>query len=118
MRRIAKLLAFTTLIVGALLLPANAANAATATVCAWNVPAGWLKVNDTWDPTRCGFPTSITYNVWTIESYFDKPIGWNMWVCAGWQPPGWGVVNVLWDPTRCGHPTSIVGNVWQIRRVL
>ncbi|MEV0382039.1 hypothetical protein [Nonomuraea sp. NPDC050643] len=98
-------------------LPGVPADAAIVrTVCAWNVPAGWVKTDDTWDPTRCGNPTSIVYNVWTIESYYDKPIGWNMTVCAGWQPVGWAVTNTRWDPTRCGHPTSIVSNMWTIQR--
>jgi hypothetical protein len=102
---------------GALLVPASPAQAATATVCAGNVPYGWLKINDHWDPTRCGSPTAIVNNVWTIETWYDKPVGYYMWVCAGWQPYGWGVVTTRWDPTMCGHPTAIYDNVWLIRRV-
>src|SRR5438552_3495965 len=45
--------------VGALLVPATTASAVTGTVCAGAVPGGFVKVNDTWDPTRCGNPTSI-----------------------------------------------------------
>ena len=29
-------------------------------------PAGWIKINDLWDPSNCGSPTTITYNVWVI----------------------------------------------------
>jgi hypothetical protein len=82
------------------------------------VPAGWIKVNDHWSPTSCGNPTSIVYNVWTIETYQDKPVGAVMNVCASAPTPaGWVDINTYWSPTSCGHPTSIVHNMKQIRRV-
>jgi hypothetical protein len=86
-------------------------------VCAYQMPAGFVKVDDYWDPTRCGNPTSIIYNVWVIESFYDKRPGEYISACA-WQVPfGWQVVGTQWDPTRCGHPTSIYSNVWTIQRV-
>lgn len=88
-------------------------------ICAGSpIPAGWIKVNDRWDPTRCGNPTSIVYNVWTIERFDSRPVGSVMEVCAGAPTPtGWVDVTTRWDPTRCGHPSSIIHNVKQIRRV-
>jgi len=82
------------------------------------VPEGWIMVNDHWSPTSCGNPTSITYNVWTIERYSGRPIGSTMRVCAGAETPeGWVEIDRTWSPTRCGHPTSITNNVKVIRRV-
>ncbi|MBF8186830.1 hypothetical protein ITP53_13970 [Nonomuraea sp. K274] len=98
-------------------LPAAPANAAVGTVCAWSVPAGWVKTNDQWDPTRCGNPTAIVNNVWTIETYYDKNIGAVMNVCRGWVPTGWTTISSRWDPTRCDHPTAIYDNVYTIRRL-
>lgn len=57
-------------------------------VCAGSVPAGWIKVNDRWDPMACGKPSSIIYNVWTIERYSDKPVGSVMNTCFGTPPSG------------------------------
>jgi len=104
------------LVVGAFLVPTRPAGAATALVCAGSVPPGWLKVDDRWDPTNCGDPTVIVDNVWTIETYYDKPVGYPMRVCAGWRPYNWALLATRWDPTSCGHPAAIVPNVWLIRR--
>jgi hypothetical protein len=82
------------------------------------VPRGWIKVDDDWSPTSCGSPTSITYNVWTIENYAEKSINAVMEVCAGAPTPaGWVEEDRFWSPTRCGHPTSIVHNIKRIRKV-
>jgi hypothetical protein len=98
-----------------------AANVATLSqsMCAGGaVPSGWILVNDQWNPTSCGNPTSIVYNVWIIDRYDDKPVGSVMSACAAAPTPsGWIIVNTQWNPTTCGHPTSIVNNVKQIRRV-
>lgn len=101
----------------ALVVPASPASAATYNVCAYNLPAGFVKIDDYWDPTRCGNPTAIIYNVWTIESYWDKDLGTSMRVCAGQVPYGWTLTATSWDPTSCGHPTAIYGNIWTIRRL-
>ena len=86
--------------------------------CGSSVPSGWIKVNDHWDPTRCGDPSSIVYNVCTIQRYDNKPVGSVLNVCADAPTPGgWVVVNTSWNPTRCGHPSSIVHNMKQIRRI-
>ncbi|TDD83476.1 hypothetical protein [Actinomadura rubrisoli] len=102
------------------LLPAGMANASTATVCAGreNVPDGFVKINDIWDPTTCGRPTSITYNLWVIESTQDKAVGEWISVCAGWRPTGWATVETDWNPNRCGHPSSISENIWIIQRLV
>jgi hypothetical protein len=87
-------------------------------VCAGSpVPSGWIKIDDDWSPTSCGSPTSITYNVWTIETYADKPPNAILEVCAGAPTPeGWIEEDRFWSPTRCGHPTSITRNIKRIRR--
>lgn len=89
----------------------------TQDVCAGNVPPGWIVVNDRWDPTSCGSPSTITYNVWTITRYDNEPIGAVMRACTGVVPGGWVVVNFQWDPTACGHPSSISDNVMTIQRL-
>jgi len=82
------------------------------------IPAGWIKVNDHWNPTSCGNPSSIVYNVITIERFNDKPIGSLMGVCAAAPTPnGWVDVDTRWEPTACGHPANIVHNMKTIRRV-
>jgi hypothetical protein len=82
------------------------------------VPSGWIKVNDYWSATSCGNPSSIVYNVSTIERYNNKSVGAVMNVCAGAPTPsGWVIVDTYWSPTSCGHPSSIVRNMKQIRRV-
>jgi hypothetical protein len=43
------------------------------------VPDGWIRVNDHWDPTRCGSPSSLVYNVCTIERYNNKRICFMFW---------------------------------------
>jgi hypothetical protein len=94
-----------------------ATTAEVQTVCAGQVPVGWIKTNDAWNPTTCGKPTSIVYNVWTIERYSTKPIGAVMQACAGAVPPGWAMIGNAWNPNMCGHPTSIVNNVMTIKRL-
>jgi hypothetical protein len=91
----------------------------TMQICAGSpVPNGWIKVDDDWSPTSCGSPTSITYNVWTIETFNDKPLETTMEVCSvAPTPRGWVEVDSFWSPTRCGHPTAIVHNIKRIRRV-
>jgi hypothetical protein len=82
------------------------------------VPAGWIKVNDRWDPTICGRPTGIFNNVWAIQRYDNQPVGTFMTVCAqAPTPSGWVVVATRWDPTSCGHPSWIYQNMKQIKRV-
>jgi len=82
------------------------------------VPAGWIKVNDHWNPTICGNPPTIVYNVLTIERFDNRAVGSVMTVCSSAPTPGgWVEVNNHWDPTRCGHPPTIVNNMKQIRRV-
>ncbi len=82
------------------------------------VPPGWIKVNDDWSPTSCGNPSYITYNVWLIEQYDNKPVGSTMRVCASAQTPaGWVDVDYDWSPTSCGRPSYITDNVKYIRRI-
>jgi hypothetical protein len=99
-----------------LLIPTEAI-ADSQNVCAGAVPSGWIKVNDQWDPTKCGNPTSITYNVWTIERYNDKPKGTVMNACSDTPPSGWTRTDQQWNPTKCGHPTSNVKNIMTIKRL-
>jgi hypothetical protein len=87
------------------------------TVCANQTVAGWIKTNDSWNPTTCGNPSSIIYNVWTIERYDNMAIGSVMTACTGAVPGGWAMINSSWNPTTCGHPTSIMNNVMTIKRL-
>lgn len=86
------------------------------TICAGQVPTGWIKIDDDWNPLRCGNPTSISYNVWTIARYDKQPVGMVMRVCAGVVPSGWVKIDSSWNPQDCGHPTRISDNVMTIRR--
>lgn len=94
-----------------------AETAATETVCARQAPSGWIKVDDAWNPTICGKPTSKTYNVWIIEQYSDKPVGAVMSACSGPAPAGWVVVDSHWNPTVCGRPANDQSNVMTIKRL-
>jgi hypothetical protein len=91
--------------------------AATETVCAAQMPSGWIKVDDAWNPTTCGNPSTKTYNVWIIREYAGEPIGALMTVCNGRAPVGWVVVTTRWNPTACGHPTTNQKNVMVIQRL-
>ena len=64
------------------------------------MPAGWIKTNDSWNPTSCGNPSEITYNVCTITQYANLPLDSQLTVCADAPGPnGWVVTNTAWDPT-------------------
>ena len=89
----------------------------TQNVCAGSVPSGWIKINDAWNPTVCGNPATVTYNVLTIEQLSDQPVGAVIHACKGVAPPGWVIVGTIWNPTVCGHPTSNQPNVMAIKRL-
>jgi hypothetical protein len=91
--------------------------AATETVCAAQVPSGWIKVDDAWNPTTCGNPTTKTYNVWIIREYAAEPVGAVMVACNGRAPVGWVVVDTRWNPTACSHPITNQKNVMVIQRL-
>jgi hypothetical protein len=90
----------------------------TMNVCAGPTPAGWIKINDQWNPTSCGNPSS-GYNVMTISRLASLPIGTNLTACAGQSvPSGWILVGYSHNPMTCGHPNDgAAQNVMQIRRV-
>jgi hypothetical protein len=110
-----------------LLLPMRPASADLPSVCAGteNVPAGWVKIDDSWDPSRCGNPGAFTLNVWTITNPAWVPVGGRLNVCAGWRPNDrpppdsskWSVRAISWDPAKCGHPATFLENIWTIERV-
>ncbi|HWS55516.1 MAG TPA: hypothetical protein VN228_15365 [Pyrinomonadaceae bacterium] len=82
------------------------------------LPRGWVKVGDRWNPTKCGNPATIVYNVWEVERYTNKPVGAELEVCADTPTPsGWIEVSARWNPATCGHPTGISDNVKKIKRV-
>jgi hypothetical protein len=89
----------------------------TQNVCAGPIPLGWIKINDAWNPTVCGKPGTIIYNVWTIQQLSDEPVGTVMQVCKGSVPSGWATVGASWNPTVCGHPAANQQNVMAIRRL-
>jgi hypothetical protein len=86
-------------------------------ICAGPVPPGWIKINDAWNPTVCGNPATITYNVWTIQQLNDQPLGAVIHACKGPVPSGWTIVGSTWNPTVCGHPTANQSNVMAIKRL-
>ena len=88
----------------------------TQNVCAGSLPPGWIKINDAWNPTVCGKPATITYNVWTIQQLSDQPLGAVIHACKGTVPSGWAIVGTSWNPTVCGHPTTNQPNVMAIQR--
>lgn len=86
--------------------------------CGSPVPPGWIKVNDHWDPTSCGSPITLVYNICEYEQFSNKPVGVSMAVCASAPvPPGWVTVDIKWAPTLCGHPISLVKNIQIIKRI-
>jgi hypothetical protein len=89
----------------------------TQSVCAGSIPPGWIKINDAWNPTVCGKPTGIAYNVWTIQRFTDQPMGAVIYACRGAVPSGWAIVGTLWNPTVCGHPSANPPNVMAIKRL-
>jgi hypothetical protein len=89
----------------------------TQIVCAGSTPPGWIKINDAWNPTVCGNPAAITYNVWTIQQFIDQPPGAVIHACKGSVPSGWAVVGTGWNPTVCGHPATNLPNVMAIKRL-
>jgi hypothetical protein len=89
----------------------------TQNICAGSVPPGWIKINDAWNPTVCGNPARIAYNVWTIQRFDDQPIGAIIHACKGPVPSAWAIVGTLWNPTVCGHPATNQLNVMAIKRL-
>jgi hypothetical protein len=89
----------------------------TQNVCAGSVPPGWIRINDAWNPTVCGNPATISYNVWTIQQLNDQPVGAIIHACKGTVPLGWSIVATTWNPTVCGHPTNNQPNVMAIKRL-
>jgi hypothetical protein len=89
----------------------------TQNVCAGSVPPGWIKINDAWNPTVCGNPATITYNVWTIQQLSDQPVGAVVHACRGPVPTSWAVAGTIWNPTVCGHPATNQPNVMAIKRL-
>lgn len=89
----------------------------TQNVCAGSVPPGWIKINDAWNPTVCGNPAAIAYNVWTLQQLSDQPLGAVIQACKGTVPSGWAVVGAAWNPTVCGHPSANQSNVMAIKRL-
>jgi hypothetical protein len=86
-------------------------------VCAGSATSGWIKINDAWNPTVCGNPAIITYNVWTLQQLSDQPVGAVIHACKGAVPSGWTLVGSAWNPTVCGHPATNQSNVMVIKRL-
>jgi hypothetical protein len=89
----------------------------TQNVCAGSVPSGWIKINDAWNPTVCGNPATLAYNVWTLQQLSDEPVGAVIQACKGTVPSGWTLVGTAWNPTVCGHPATNQSNVMAIKRL-
>lgn len=89
----------------------------TQNVCAGAVASGWIKINDAWNPTVCGNPATLTYNVWTLQQLSDQSVGAVIHACRGPVPSGWSLVGTAWNPTVCGHPATNQSNVMVIKRL-
>jgi hypothetical protein len=89
----------------------------TQNVCSGSVMSGWIKINDAWNPTVCGKPATITYNVWTIQQLSDQPVGAIIHACKGTVPAGWAIVGTTWNPTVCGHPATNQTNIMVLKRL-
>ena len=89
----------------------------TQNVCAGSVPTGWIKINDAWNPTVCGNPATMAYNVWTLQQLSDQPVGTVIHACKAPVPSGWSLVGTAWNPTVCGHPATNQSNVIVIQRL-
>ena len=89
----------------------------TQNVCAGSAASGWIKINDAWNPTVCGSPATLIYNVWTLQQLSDQPVGAVIHACKGTVPSGWTLVGTAWNPTVCGHPTTNQSNVMVIKRL-
>ncbi|GAC1477756.1 MAG: hypothetical protein NVS1B4_20880 [Gemmatimonadaceae bacterium] len=87
------------------------------------VPAGWVVVTDTRDPSMCtgdqSAATVNSYNIWAIERFDDRPVGSVMEICASSpSPDGWQLVDVYRSHERCGHPDELFAtNVKRIKRL-
>jgi hypothetical protein len=89
----------------------------TQNVCAGSLPPGWIKINDAWNPTVCGNPARVDFNVWTIQRFSDQPKGAIIYACSAAVPSGWAIIGTAWNPTVCGHPNSKQSNVMAIKRL-
>ncbi|HEX8111793.1 MAG TPA: hypothetical protein VF516_28875 [Kofleriaceae bacterium] len=93
----------------------------TVTGCVGVPPAaGYVPIDDYWDPVRCGSPSSVEANVAVLALLPDAaPDGGppGLEICAyAATPPGWKIIGERWDPTRCGRPTAATMNIKRIRR--
>lgn len=99
----------------------NSASATPAmiSICADTpVPNGYIKMNDEWSPNRCGNPTTLSYNVWSLVKYVDVSQGKTIEVCADAPTPeGFVITDRQWNPTRCGYPKDKTDNVKVIQRI-
>ena len=97
----------------------NMSDVTTRTVCAGTrVDAGWIVVDNLWDPRRCGNSQSVTPNVWVIAHYAatNDPPG-VLEVCSfSPVPKDWIDLGARWDPSRCGRPHVVDKNVRVIQR--
>ena len=89
----------------------------TQNVCAGSLASGWIKINDAWNPTVCGNPATLTYNVWTLQQLSGEPVGAVIHACKGAVPAGWTLIGSAWNPTVCGHPATNQPNVMVIKRL-
>jgi len=82
------------------------------------IPSGWIKVNDYYNPTSCGNPRQISYNVYQIRKYDELPKNSILEVCYdATMPAGWVINSKKWDPTRCGHFNQNSNNIFIIIKI-
>lgn len=86
-------------------------------------PEGYFKVNDRWDPTSCGDPTSLLVkNISIYQRYDNKEIGSRMSICINQQgrplPAEWSQIDTGFNGSSCGSPRpGLSDNVQTVQRI-
>ncbi|MDE0534523.1 MAG: hypothetical protein OXI01_24190 [Albidovulum sp.] len=93
------------LVVGSISVPLIG-HATTKTMCAGQVPHGWIITNY-WKSTSSCPGIAETYR---IEKYINKPIGYQMNACISTPPQGWVIVKEFNSLVKCGRPRSVFTN--------
>jgi hypothetical protein len=108
------------MVLAGLVALSGSAQAATLHVCGGQTASGYILSDTYYSPNTCGSPPTVSYNVWILESYFDKRVGSQMHVCNSTRnPSGWVTVTTYFSLTRCGPPPPSItnSNVRVIQRV-
>lgn len=82
------------------------------------IPSGYIKIAAEWDRSKCGNPSFINHNVFTLTRFETLPPGTQLDVCYDAPtPPGWETL-FFKSSTYCYYPSMVQGNAKRIRRLL